>query len=360
MSSGPSVPSAQSVSQAQTASNKDTAIAQAGLNSTNQQTPFGNLTYSQIGTWPDGTPRFQATTTLNPQLQSLFTTGVGTQQQIGNTAQNLASQLPGQLQTLNQPQLQNVNGNFDDVRQQTQDALLGRLNDQSGRDLTSLQQNLANQGIQQGSEAYTNAMKDYNLQLSDNRTNALLASNQAQQQAQDLAQSAVGFNNQNAQNTFANQATANSQNINQLLSLLGGSQINSSPQFQSTPQTGISGTDVAGNAWNAYGAQQNQSNQFWNGLGAVGSGIGSLAGSTAPYWAPLLFASDEKLKTDIHDTGMKTPGGVPIKDWRYKGSPMMHRGFIAQDVQKKQPEAVARIKTPKGGGFLAVDYRRVA
>lgn len=344
MSSGPSVPSASATSNAQTKSNIQTATAQTGLNAINQNTPFGSLNYKQIGTWPDGTPRFQADTTLSPEIQSLFNQGLGTQQQIGNTAQTLAGQLPGQLQTLNQPQFQNVNGNFDEVRQQTQDALLGRLNEQSDRDLGSLEQRLANQGIQRGSEAYSNAMKDFNTGLSENRTNALLAANQAQGQAQDLAQSSAAFNNQNAQNTFANQATANSQNINQLLSLLGGSQINAQPQFQNTPQTGINGTDVAGNAWNAYNAQQNQSNQFWNGLGAVGGALGG--------W----MFSDKDLKTDIRDTGMKTPGGIPIKDWRYKGSPMMQRGFIAQDVQKKQPEAVA--KTP--GGFLAVNYRRVA
>jgi len=349
MSSGPSVPDPTKVSNAQTQSNIQTATAQTGLNSANQVTPFGNLSYSQIGTWPDGTPRFQATTTLSPQLQGLFSTGVGTQQQIGNTAQSLAGRLGNSLsQPINSPQLQTSVGNFDAVRQQTQDALLGRLNQQSDRDLGSLQQQLANQGIQQGSQAYTNAMKDFNEGLSANRMNALLAANTAQGQAQDLAMGSANFGNNAQQQQYTNQLTGRNQNINELLSLLGGSQINQ-PSFSQTPQTGINGTDVGGNAWNAYQANQNQSNQFWNGVGSLGA--------TAASFLPYVF-SDERLKTDIRDTGMKTPGGVPIKDWRYKGSPMMQRGFIAQDVQKKQPGAVARIPTPKGG-FLAVQYGNV-
>ncbi len=371
MASGPSVPNPQTVSNAQTQSNQQTAVAQTGLNSTNQKTPFGDLNYSQIGTWPDGTPRFQAETTLNPQLQGIFNTGLGTQQQIGNTAQGLAGGLQGQLQQPNQPQYQNYGsapqlqgspvGDFNSVRQQTLDTLNSELNSQSDRDLGSLNQKLANQGIQSGGEAYRNAMGDFGKQVSANRTNAILAANTAQGQAQDLALSNANFGNAATQQNFSNQnqvqqqnnalgdqrfqnqQTSNNQNINQLLALLGGSQIQQ-PQFGSTPQTAVQGTDVTGNTWNAYNAQQGQSNQFWNGVGALG---GTAAG--------FLF-SDRRLKEDISDTGMKTPGGVPIRNWRYKGSPMMQTGYIAQEVQKKQPDAVR--KGP--GGFLMVAPDRVA
>ncbi len=345
MASGPQVPNANDLSKAQTQSNIQTATAQTNLNQTNQVTPFGNLTYSQIGTNADGTPKFQATTTLSPQLMSLFNTGLGTQQQIGNTAQSLAGGLGNSLgQPLGQPQLNtSPMGDFNSVRQQTLDALNSELDQSSNRDLASLEQNLANRGIQQGSEAYSNAMRDFNTGRSANRTQAILAANQAQGQAQDLALNSAGFGNQALQQQYQNNLTGRNQNINELLSLLGGSQIQQ-PSFQSTPQTGIPGTDVSGNAWNAYNAQQNQSNQFWGGLGALGGTIGG--------W---LF-SDERLKTDIHNTGMKTPGGIPIKDFRYRGSPMMQRGVMAQDVREKQPENVR--KGP--GGFLQVAYRRVS
>jgi len=345
MASGPSVPNAQDVSNSQTQSNMQTAVAQQGLNSTNQNTPYGSLKFNQIGTWPDGTPRFEANTTLSPELQNLFNTGIGTQQNIGNTAQSLSGNLSGQLgQQVNAPTLNtNPTGDFNAVRQQTLDTLNSELNQQSDRDLESLNQRLANQGIQGGGEAYRNAMGDFGKQVSANRTNAILAANQAQGQAQNLAQDSASFSNNALQQGYQNNLTGRNQNVNELLALLGGSQIQQ-PAFAQTPQTGVNGTDVSGNAYNSYNAQQNQSNQFWSGLGALG---GTAAG---------LMFSDKRLKTDIRDTGMETPGGVPIKDWRYKGSPMVQRGFIAQDVKKKQPEAVR--KGP--GGFLMVAPNKVA
>ena len=54
--------------------NKQTAVTQFGLNATNQVTPQGNLAYRQIGTWDDGTPRFEATQSLSPGEQSIYNT----------------------------------------------------------------------------------------------------------------------------------------------------------------------------------------------------------------------------------------------------------------------------------------------
>jgi hypothetical protein len=161
--------------------------------------------------------------------------------------------------------------------------------------------------------------------------------NAAQQQNFQNQNTTTGLNNQLGDQQFQNQITGNSAQINNLLSLLGGSQTQA-PQAQPTPQTSVAGTDVAGNQWAQYGAQQNQSNQLWNGLGALGGTLGGF-----------LF-SDRRLKTDIEPTGEETGRGVPIKTWRYKGSPMLQRGFVAQDVAKSQPRAVR--KGP--GGFLMV------
>lgn len=403
MASGPSVPNANDVSNAQTQSNIQTATAQTGLNSTNQVTPFGNLSYTQIGKWPDGTPRFQATTTLSPQMQSLFNTGMQTQQQIGGVANNLAGQLGNNLVNPTQPQYQNFangpnlatsfnsggqiqsrlgNDDYGAQRDEVENALMGRLNRSYDADRASLEQRLANQGISQGSEAYSNAMRDFNTGLAEARTSAVLGAGQEQNRLQQLAlnsgnfanqaqaqqfgqnQSLAGFgnaaqqqmfdnrnqttglNNQLQDQRFQNQITGNNAQINQLLALLGGSQINQ-PSFNQTPQTGIPGTDVSGNAWNQYNAQQNQSNQFYNGLGALG---GTIAGAL-PF-----FFSDERLKTDISKPVGHTPGGVPIRDWRYKGSPMMMRGYTAQDVIKAGQGHAVR-KEP--GGFLSVAYREV-
>lgn len=395
MSSGPEAPNAEDLSKAQTQSNIQTATAQTGLNAMNQRTPWGNLTYTQNGTWPDGTPRFQATTSFSPQMQQLFNTNMGNQQQIGNIASGLANNM--NLSNLRQPnyttfgggpnlnttggragqiQMNLGNNDYGAQRDEVENALMGRLNRSYDADRGSLEQRLASQGIQQGTEAYSNAMRDFNTGLAEARTSAVLGAGQEQNRLQQLDLNAgnfanqaqnqqfgqsyanagfgndarqqmfnnrnttTGLNNQLQDQRFQNQITGNNQQINQLLALHGGTQVQS-PQFAQTPQTGVNGTDVSGNAWNQYNAQQGQSNQFWNGLGALGG--------AAMQALPFMF-SDERLKTDIRDTGMKTPGGIAVKDWRYKGSPMMQRGVIAQEVKAKQPEAVR--KGP--GGFLMV------
>jgi hypothetical protein len=69
-------------------------------------------------------------------------------------------------------------------------------------------------------------------------------------------------------------------------------------------------------------------------IGAGIKSIGSVAGAAA-------MASDERIKTDIRDTGKKTPEGIPIKAFEYKTRPgARFVGVMAQDVEKVHPEAV--------------------
>ena len=79
-------------------------------------------------------------------------------------------------------------------------------------------------------------------------------------------------------------------------------------------------------------------------MGAVGS-IGAAA-------LPLMF-SDRRLKTDIEKVG-KTNDGLPIYTYKYKGDKTTQMGVMAQDVEKKTPNAVKEI-----GGFKAVNYKLV-
>ena len=54
----------------------------------------------------------------------------------------------------------------------------------------------------------------------------------------------------------------------------------------------------------------------------------------------MLF-SDERLKTKIKSTGLKTEDKVPIKTFEYKTNPgVPWVGVMAQDVLKKKPDAV--------------------
>lgn len=343
MSSGPAVPDATATSNAQTQSNIQTGTAQQNLSQINQVTPFGNQTYSTTGKNPDGTPIRQLTTTLSPELQNLLNSQMGTAQQ----GQGLAQQAGQQAQTalgmpLNAPTYQQYGTNdYSADRQRVEDALMGRLNTQYDRDRQALEQSLSNKGIQVGTEAYRSAMDDYGRNVADGRTSAILGAGQEQSRLAELERASTAGNNQLAQQGLQDRMNIQNQGLNNFLGLASGQQVGM-PQFAGTPQAGVAPTDVSGNAWNAYGAQQQQHNSFWNGVGAIGSAVGG--------W----MFSDERLKTDKKVIG-ETPGGTDIYKYRYKGSPMMQTGVMAQDLKKKQPEAVR--KGP--GGFLQVDYRRV-
>ena len=80
------------------------------------------------------------------------------------------------------------------------------------------------------------------------------------------------------------------------------------------------------------------------GLGVFGLGAGSLYNAYQ--------ASDRRLKEDIKVIG-KTKDGQTIYRFRFKGHPQWHIGLMAQDVEKKHPEAVRHIS-----GYKAIDVKK--
>ncbi|GCD59763.1 hypothetical protein NBRC3280_2279 [Acetobacter pasteurianus NBRC 3280] len=108
MVSTPKAPSATATAQAQSQYNTNTAITQQLLNMTNQDTPYGSVSYDQTGTQSfvgaDGKtytlPKFTQTTTLNPEQQS--TLGY-TQDAANNIAQTANSLSNDGLSALSQP-----------------------------------------------------------------------------------------------------------------------------------------------------------------------------------------------------------------------------------------------------------------
>jgi hypothetical protein len=64
--------------------------------------------------------------------------------------------------------------------------------------------------------------------------------------------------------------------------------------------------------------------------------------------------SDRRLKTDLHWVGM-TRDGMPLWQWRYRGSRAVFEGVMAQDVAQRRPDAL--ITRP--GGLMGVDYTRL-
>lgn len=308
MESAPTVapPDPKATAAAQTASNKETAITQAELNHTDQYSPDGSSTWKQIGTNPDGTPQYQQTTALSAPNQAIYDTNQQTKQNLATIGKEQSAKI-GDL--LNTP--------FS-VDQAISDKItaLGkqRLDPQWAQNEDAFKTEMANSGIKAGSPAYTNAYRDF-VQGKNDAYNSLYLKGDAQAMQESLAQ--------------------RNQPINEISALLSGTQV-ATPSFASTPQTNVAGTDVAGITQNSYLDANQQAQQSVAANNAMMGGLFSLAGTGLT--AGIKY-SDARLKEDIEKVG-ELDNGLPVYSYRYKSGGPKEIGLIAQDVEKKVPDAV--------------------
>jgi hypothetical protein len=281
--------------------------------------------------------------------------------------------------------------NFSADRQRVEDSLMARLNPQLNQQQDKIAQQLADQGIRYGSAAYNNAFTPFNQQANDARFAAINQAGTEQQRMNDMAAQLAAFQNQAqgqqftqnaALGTFANAGLAQqlgqqqsifnadqagrntwmqeqyaqrNQPINEITSLMSGSQINQ-PNFVNTPGSQIATTDFAGitnqnfqNQMGVYNAQNQNYQQLMGGL----LGLGGQA----------IKASDRRVKENIEPVGEVPMASVfsdskelPIYRYSYKGDPSSarHVGPMAQDVEKIDRGAVKNI-----GGVKHIDTQRV-
>jgi len=112
------------------------------------------------------------------------------------------------------------------------------------------------------------------------------------------------------------------------------------------PDVGVNlGAAQRQNVLQAQMANQQAKSAYSSGLMSLG---GKALGAAATV-APLMF-SDKRLKTDIKKVG-KTDSGLPVYTYKYKGDNKTQMGVMAQEVEKKNPNAVGNV-----GGFKAVNY----
>jgi hypothetical protein len=260
--SPPPAPDPAATSAAQAKANKETAVAQYGLNATNQVTPFGNLTYEQIGTWGDGTPRFRATTAFSPGQQQLFDTG----QQAAQQFADIGTRQLGQVNTALSTPL-DLNNEATEARLME----LGsrRLDPAFAQRRSALETRLVNQGIAPGSEAYNRAMTAMGQQEND-AYNQLLLSGRGQAVQEALTQ--------------------RSQPINEISALLAGTQV-AQPQFGGTPQVGVGQTDVIGPIMAQYQGQMQAWQQDQQSKNAAMGALFGLGGAALGGWARGGFAN---------------------------------------------------------------------
>lgn len=334
---GPKPPDPAKTAAAQTQMNQQTAQTQYQLGATNQVTPGGSLTYTQDGTWPDGTPKYTATQSLSPENQGLYNSLIGA---AGTAAGNISNpiatpQLQTSLDTSGLSALP-TNGDYSADRGRVEDAIYARLNPQLEAGRTSRETDLFNRGVRPGTAAYDRAMGLVGQQENDARLQTILAGGQEQSRlfGDALAGRQQGYNELLQSGNFGNNAqtgmfgmnlAARSQPINEISSLMSGSQVNQ-PNYAQTPQPGVAGVDYAGLVQNQYQQQMQQRQNMLSGLFGLGSSIAGIF-------------SDERLKEDVVHVGM-TDGGVPIYTYRYRGEPETHMGVMAQDLLTTQPEAV--------------------
>ncbi len=253
--SQPAAPDPAKTAAAQGAANKEAAIASAELNMVNQNSPYGTVNYNQSGTSAAGTPQYTQTTTLAPSQQrqldltnqvSEGALGLG-QSEISHIAdatknpftldnmpaagQYSTSQFPPLQSSINTSGMPNyqtsANGGpiqtsldysgapqmmdtsqMDAARQRIEGNLFDRLNPQLDRQQNMMENKLANQGIQLGSEAWRNAQDDQGRTANDLR---LAADTQAGNEVnnefnQSLAGRQQAIGEINNQGNFANTA----------------------------------------------------------------------------------------------------------------------------------------------------------
>lgn len=324
--SPPPAPDPKETAAAQAAMNKETAVAQYGLNATNQVTPQGTSTYKQIGTWADGTPRFEQTTAYSPTEQVIYETGAQTRQNLGNIGAT-QSQKIGQL-------LDTPYSLGDATQSKISQIQKGFLDPQWQQQQQALETQLINKGIRPGSEAYQREMRDFS-------TNRQRAYDQSYLDSYNTAQQSA--------------LTERNQPINEITALMSGSQV-SNPSFGNTPSPGVAPTDYLG----AVQQNLNQQNlgyqaQVQNQQGLM-SGLFGLGKTALGGWK----MSDIDTKENIEVVGER-PDGLRVIDFDYKPEfgidNERHRGLIAQEVAQVYPDAVGRV--PAKGNRMAVNYSRV-
>jgi hypothetical protein len=249
--SAPAAPDPTQLVSQQAKANKDTAVSQFGLNAVNQSGPAGSLSYRQVGTWEDGTPRFEAVQSYAPGEQAVFDANQRARLGYGNLAND---QIGRVSQALSQP------FSLDNEATEARLYELGskRLDPRFERESASLETDLINRGIRPGSEAYKTMRGQFSEGKND-AYNQLLLTGRNQAVAEAL--------------------TERNQPLAELNALRGGYEV-ADQNYVNTPTAGVAPTDTLGanqmalNQQNQqFQAEQNQNNALMSGLFGLGSSV---------------------------------------------------------------------------------------
>lgn len=251
-SSAPPPPDYTAAANATAAGNLEAAKYATKANRVNQFTPYGNLTYKQN---PDET--WNSYIDLSPTGKQLLDYQDSASLGLGRQTTNALDRVDDTLSTpFDYSSIQDA-GNAAYAQETS------RLDPQWTQRQQAMETQLANQGIARGTEAYTNAMRDFNTGRND-------------------AYSQARVNSYNMAPTQMQLATAlRNQPLNELNALRTGSQV-TNPQFANTPQQQTTqGADQMGAVNGLYGAQMQGVNAQNANTASNNQAIVGLAGAAA-------------------------------------------------------------------------------
>lgn len=310
--------------------------AQLGTQAVNQQTqsnrpdqvtPFGGVQWTQ----DPATGQWSQTTSLAGPLGGAAS---GLQQQFADLAAN-----PLDLSGL--PQVDYGDAARQQAFEATYNQMAGRINPEFQQRTEGLETQLANQGLDPGSEAGRRAMREMRTAQADALAGAR---GQAFGQGLQAQQQAFGQSMAARQNALAEALRQRGLPLQEMGALMGLTQ---APSFMGAGRAeapnllqalGMSQQDLK----DIYQMQQGQWSDALGGLGQIGGALGSI------------FAlSDARAKRAIRRHGLEVLPGVPLASWEYRHQPgRRHLGVIAQDVLQAMPAAVGVGED----GLLRVNY----
>lgn len=382
-----------------------TASADAAINRTDTYTPVGSSTFGQGGIDPaTGMPTYRQDIRMSPEQQQLYNLQYGGQRELGaagmrsaaginssgmydqpmNTSglpaltSNAYGNMPGLQTGVNAQGLPEL-GDSEKYRTSALDALYGLntryLDPQFERGEDRLRTRLANQGAVEGSEAWDNAMTDFNqnketayrqardssIAGSGNEASRLFgidSASRGQQYGERLT--GADFTNQARGQAFGENVTnadlsnaARGQGLGELLALRQQplseyGQLSGYSQPQMPTASGPTPVDLSGNVYRSYqgdldiyNANQSGRNNLLSSLFNLGGTLGGAA-----------ILSDENAKENISPVG--EIGDLGIYTYNYVGDDKPQVGVLAQEAELVDPSSVSKGRD----GLKRVNYQK--
>jgi hypothetical protein len=333
--SAPAAPDYSAAARETAQGNVDAARIATAANRVNQYTPYGSLEYTMSGEDKYGNPMWSATQKFSPEQQKLLdiqnqlSLGVG---QLGTKGLEYVGQ---QLENpFDVSQLPSIGINPSETYS---DAIMRRLAPQMEQGRGRLEQQLANQGIGIGTEAYDRAMRNF-----DQKQNDLMLGAQTQGLQAGL---------QARQQQLGELAYRRNEPLNVLSALRTGSQVTAPSYVNSSQQATTAGPDLLGAAGMQYNAQMGDFNAQQAAQANFNQGLMGLGG------AGIMKYSDIRMKENIKQIHW-LPNGLPVYEYEYKpefkdiAGHGVHIGVMAQQVEMVKPEAVIT----NANGYKMVNY----